>query len=441
MKTTLADFVILATSLSSLLVTAKEFAFPSTDVPIGCAKICGPVVEAVEKCDAQDKAGKSKQLLKRQVPVGENVVAVWLDKDGKWIPDEVVEKAKEGKIGELKDGVVVFDDDDDDGDDDDDEEAGNEVDAAAAGGEVLAAGVGVGEVKAATSFNEISLKDDRRELRKLERAQRARDRKDRKRQRKELLANRARGRDANKIDTGRGRDKDKGAGAGANAVQSTKGVDGQTTLVFSVILPDSTPTTMTVAALAGKTTTAPLATTEEEEALRTVTPGDEVLRTVTPGDEVETSTKGAKTATGDDETTLARGPKSTDVPGVAEVDGDTGPIATAGKRLSTEESCVCKVQSFNVARTVALCSSCIAQQGNSPDKEKNINDIMNTCGFQPLEFKPADEATVQGVRVSVDRASDEVKAESTSNETPQTTPTIASVLFWAVAATLAAWRT
>ncbi|RCI09097.1 hypothetical protein L249_5042, partial [Ophiocordyceps polyrhachis-furcata BCC 54312] len=617
-QTMLADFVILATSLSALLVTAEEFAFPSTDVPVGCARICGPVIEAVDKC--RGETGKTKQL-KRQVPVGGNVVAVWLDKDGNWIPDDVIEDAQWGPI------VMVDDDDDDDDDlgfDEDDDGA-------------LSANLGDGKVRAATS------RSSRREEREIRRAKRRAQRALRKKLEEErriaqLTPNNGRGRAPINIGNGGGNraddqttvvltlifDKSKmtmtatrslqtispgpgggrtGAGAQpfmvpgpgsfafpgepanvfpgkgfvapapvrAHYVSDEDGFfyfyslfDNVNQLLGSSVVLDFfealygygyylDPIVIGINNFKGfchslygkgiinviinnksifQTTAAPSTTAASpsttEETLRTVTPGDEVetyhvniisnshwkniccpiydrgflfplkryfenptsstrtadtistttaapstttappspskdtLRTVRPGDEVE-----KPTATEDDETTATRKPQTKAAPGAAaEVDGTTEPIATSGKRLSTEENCVCRIESFDIARTVALCSSCIAQQANSAAKQKSrldfflsffsrpvfiltlfkdINEIMNRCGFQPLEFKPADVASVQGVRVSVAKSSDgEVDAKSSSsssNEAPHTSPAMASALFWAVAATLAAWRT
>ncbi|EFY95138.1 hypothetical protein X797_010120 [Metarhizium robertsii] len=66
----------------------------------------------------------------------------------------------------------------------------------------------------------------------------------------------------------------------------------------------------------------------------------------------------------------------------------------ADERIEAE--CICKNKSFNVATVMALCASCIAQNGR---KTEDVNDIMLQCSFSSVSYSPSSTGIVSGIQV------------------------------------------
>ncbi|PFH58237.1 hypothetical protein XA68_13986 [Ophiocordyceps unilateralis] len=165
----------------------------------------------------------------------------------------------------------------------------------------------------------------------------------------------------------------------------------------------TTRTTNSLSSTASSSSSSSTTTTTSSSSLRTVVAGKEVesesqiteaaeaVRTVIPGQEVVGSSP-------DDEIGIP---------------GDSSGIAVS-KQLSNEESCVCENESFDVASIISFCASCIAQlDSNATDKQKNINQIRDTCGFEPQNFTRDDVVSAANVRV-------DVSSVTTTNEAPRT---------------------
>ncbi|PKS09911.1 hypothetical protein jhhlp_004534 [Lomentospora prolificans] len=77
-----------------------------------------------------------------------------------------------------------------------------------------------------------------------------------------------------------------------------------------------------------------------------------------------------------------------------------------------EASCICKNMSFDVANILALCASCLSQNGAKTD---DADKIMRQCGVSPVLYSPSATAAVEGVRV---QATSPAEATGSTGSTP-----------------------
>ncbi|KID73980.1 Protein CAP22 [Metarhizium brunneum] len=77
-----------------------------------------------------------------------------------------------------------------------------------------------------------------------------------------------------------------------------------------------------------------------------------------------------------------------------------------------EAECICKNKSFNVPTVMALCASCIAQNGR---KTEDINEIMSQCSFSSVSYAPLSTGIVSGIQVQATKpAGGNTPAQTTS---------------------------
>ncbi|KAI9151913.1 Protein CAP22 [Paramyrothecium foliicola] len=70
-----------------------------------------------------------------------------------------------------------------------------------------------------------------------------------------------------------------------------------------------------------------------------------------------------------------------------------------------EATCVCTNNSFEVANIMALCASCITQNGQTT---AGVDKMMRECFFAPKTYTPADTAAAAGIQVQATKPTTKV---------------------------------
>ncbi|KAM5354291.1 hypothetical protein ACJ41O_000941 [Fusarium nematophilum] len=79
-----------------------------------------------------------------------------------------------------------------------------------------------------------------------------------------------------------------------------------------------------------------------------------------------------------------------------------------------EVECVCKNDSFDVAKVAALCHDCIVLDGH---KQNNMDIIMEGCNFTTLTYTPEQDSVVDNVRVEATRPTALAATQASSSTT------------------------
>ncbi|KAF4584136.1 hypothetical protein GQ602_005509 [Ophiocordyceps camponoti-floridani] len=349
------------------LASAKEFALRPADIPVGCATICGPAVELVSRCSA----GRPNARLKRQVPVpGTDLVDVWVGPSGDLVSDMLVNQAVALGRGFPETGVFP---------------AAVPAAAVQAGAVQAAAldaldegGLDGGEVGgpvAAASFEGDPLGErrrltlrERRERRLLRELRIRAEQRRRETEADELLRN--------EIEGGR---------------RKKEADDGTQTIVLVIKGGQPTPVArrrMSRGEFAAR-----------RSAQRSIVIVDPMTgRSMVVPAQPPAGVPPPPVAGGAPAPALPPIPVATQTKATETVTKETKATETVTKTTTATEKAseTARRRSFDVARIVSLCSSCIAQRSSNPDKQTNINEIRDTCGFEPLNFKTGDLVAVQG---------------------------------------------
>ncbi|KAI9155616.1 Protein CAP22 [Paramyrothecium foliicola] len=78
---------------------------------------------------------------------------------------------------------------------------------------------------------------------------------------------------------------------------------------------------------------------------------------------------------------------------------------------AVEANCICTNRSFDVANVMALCASCITQNGKASD---DMDTMMRQCSFTPAAYSPAATSVVAGIQVDATKPATAVGASPTS---------------------------